>query len=125
MIVVAIIGILAAIAIPQYQDYTIKSQAMSALSELSSVKIAYDAEVADGVSPSLVVTDVGYIGLNTNASTYCNIALVASNGGVECVLKSGNAIKFNGNDMKLLRTAEGVWSCTSNLDTKYKPKGCS
>ncbi len=38
MIVVAIIGILAAIAIPAYQDYTIRSQVTEGLSLASSVK---------------------------------------------------------------------------------------
>lgn len=125
MIVVAIIGILAAIAIPQYQDYTIKSQATGALSELSSVKIEYEALLAEGTSPSLTLADVGYVGLNTNASTYCVMALTASNGGVECTFKNGNATKFNGNNLKLARTNDGIWSCTSNLEAKYKPKDCS
>ena len=40
MIVVAIIGILAAVAIPQYKDYTSKSKAASALTSLNSVKTA-------------------------------------------------------------------------------------
>lgn len=38
MIVVAIIGILAAIALPAYQDYTIKSQINGGLSEVSALK---------------------------------------------------------------------------------------
>ena len=40
MIVVAIIGILAAVAIPQYKDYTAKSKAASALASLNSIKTA-------------------------------------------------------------------------------------
>jgi len=40
MIVVAIIGILAAVAIPQYRDYTSKSKSASALSSLDSLKKA-------------------------------------------------------------------------------------
>src|SRR3546814_2328385 len=41
MIVVAIIGILAAIALPAYQDYVIRSQAASALAEITQIGRAH------------------------------------------------------------------------------------
>lgn len=51
MIVVAIIGILAAVAIPQYQDYTVKAKVGNALSAMASVKtaVALCAQEAGGV----------------------------------------------------------------------------
>jgi prepilin-type N-terminal cleavage/methylation domain-containing protein len=47
MIVVAIIGILAAIAIPQYSDYTSRTRAAAAVTELSSIKKAISICVND------------------------------------------------------------------------------
>ncbi|MEL6869364.1 MAG: pilin [Pseudomonadota bacterium] len=52
MIVVAIIGILAAIAIPAYQDYTIRSQASEGLSLASAAKAAVaETFLNDGLAP--------------------------------------------------------------------------
>lgn len=51
MIVVAIIGILAAVALPQYQDYTIKAKVGNALTSIDSIKtaVAVCAQEAGGV----------------------------------------------------------------------------
>lgn len=125
MIVVAIIGILAAIALPAYQDYTVKSQAGSAYSEASSVKSQFEVVMNQGKTPSLSATDPGYIGQTAGGGTYCTLALTAGDAGVECTAKGGNAGKFNGKKITLVRNADGVWSCTSDLDAKFKPGNCS
>lgn len=51
MIVIAIIGILAAIALPAYQDYTIKSMAGNAVASLAGQKL----KVADGFNENAVM----------------------------------------------------------------------
>ncbi len=50
MIVVAIIGILAAIALPAYQNYTIRSANNACLSEAKAYMSAYVADVANGAA---------------------------------------------------------------------------
>ncbi|MFT6132651.1 MAG: type IV pilus assembly protein PilA [Shewanella psychromarinicola] len=128
MIVVAIIGILAAIALPAYQDYTVKSQAGSALSEVSGLKTAFETAINTGKTPSLVATEAGYIGQTAGDSTYCALALVTDAGAsrtITCTLKGGNADKFNTKTLTLTRTIEGVWSCSTTLDAKFKPGNCT
>ena len=128
MIVVAIIGILAAVAIPQYQDYVVRSNAAAALAEISPGKIGFEQAMNEGKTPSktpsLTATDAGFIGI-TSSTSFCTVSLVAANGGIECEAKGGNAAKFNGKKITLARSADGVWTCSSNLDSKYKPGKCS
>ncbi|MEL0632205.1 pilin [Pseudoalteromonas carrageenovora] len=126
MIVVAIIGILAAIALPQYQDYTAKSQAGSAFAEVSALKTQFEVAVNEGKTPSLTNTDAGFIGQTENGGTYCTIALTASTA-IQCTMKNSNAAKINGKTLTLNRSADGVWSCAadSGLEAKFKPGNCS
>lgn len=68
MIVVAIIGILAAIAIPAYQDYTIRSQVTEGLNLASSIKTAVAETYANnGVWPATLV-EAGVVNA-TNVAT--------------------------------------------------------
>ena len=127
MIVVAIIGILAAIAIPQYQDYTIKSQVTGALNEIASTKTAFETAVSEGITPQATnATAAGFIGMTTAMSTYCTLTTTGSTA-VSCTFKGGNVSKFNGKTLTLNRAADGTWTCATGggLDPKYKPKSCT
>lgn len=126
MIVVAIIGILAAIALPQYQDYTAKSQAGSAFAEVSALKTQFEVAVNEGKTPSLVNTEAGFIGQTANGGTYCTIDLTGTTA-IECTMKNGNAAKINNKTLTLNRSANGVWSCATGggLEAKFKPGNCS
>ena len=124
MIVVAIIGILAAVAIPAYQDYTIRGQAAAALAEVTPGKVGFELAVGNGNTPSLTSGDAGFIGI-VASTTYCGNALTGTTV-IECTTKAGNAANFNGKKITWTRDATaGTWTCTTDLAAKYKPKNCT
>jgi type IV pilus assembly protein PilA len=128
MIVVAIIGILAAIAIPQYQDYVVKTQAATAVQELSAAKIGFELAVNSGKLPTTTTIDPGFIGIAASTA-YCTMTVTQTpatgEGEITCTTKGGNSSKFNGRIIKYRRTTDGEWLCETNgLDAKYKPLSC-
>ncbi|KYC29360.1 Fimbrial protein [Sterolibacterium denitrificans] len=122
MIVVAIIGILAAVALPAYQDYTIKSNAAAALAEITPGKVGFEQAVADGQTPSTTTTAQGYIGIRATSS-YCS-AIAVDADGITCTTTGGNVANFNGRAIAWERDADGEWTCTTTLDAKYRPGKC-
>ena len=127
MIVVAIIGILAAVAIPQYQDYTIKSQVAGAYAEMASQKTAIETAMSEGVTPQNTnATAAGFSGMTTAMSTYCTLGAISAAGTSTCTFKGGNAAEFNGKSLTLTRAADGTWTCSTagGLKAKYIPKDC-
>ena len=118
MIVVAIIGILAAVAIPNYQNYTAKSKFSAALAEVSAGKVGFDAKMNDGDSIA-AVTDAG---LASGKTANCTFGLVASNGGLTCTIEAGPST-VAGKKITLTRTAEGAWSCGANVKPDLIGKG--
>lgn len=135
MIVVAIIGILAAVALPAYQDYVAKSQVAGGLAEIAGGKIG----VEDKVSAGTAITGPADIGLSANATKRCTItttgfaATDAGAGTIVCAL-IGNG-QVTGKKVTLTRTADtatasatvtpGGWACTTDVATKIKPKECT
>lgn len=127
MIVIAIIGVLAAVAIPAYQDYIAKSRASVALHEISAGKSSYELYVNHQYSTILTPTDIN---LSSNTAT-CTISVTnPDNTGValqaiRCHLK--NTVGFSANaEIYISRSANGVYGCgTTGFPEKYKPNGCS
>lgn len=123
MIVVAIIGILAAIATVAFQPYIIRTQLTAALADISPGKMLVETVVYENRSASLVTPE--FIGGAQNA--HCsNVEAELSDSGVghiSCTLKGHSAL--DGKDLILRRSADGIWSCDgSAFETRYRPTGC-
>jgi len=58
MIVVAIIGILAAVAIPAYQNYTLRAQASALLAGLDSAKLGVAENFSNGLATTALCTNM-------------------------------------------------------------------
>jgi len=129
MIVVAIIGILAAVAIPAYQDYTIRSQTTAALAEITPLRTQFEVAVNQGDTPSTTATDAGYVG--SSGTSYCTLSVTApdpaagTEGSIECTL-TGVSATILGETITLNRNDDGEWRCTvpAAIDAKYRPGEC-
>ena len=132
MIVVAIIGILAAIALPAYQDYTIKSQATSALAEISPARVLFEIAINDGNTPQITnAASVGFIGVTAGSGQYCNFTigpnpLTVATATLTCDLTNTNPIISTAN-LTLSRVATtGIWTCITDIAApKYYPGACA
>ncbi|GAB2670164.1 pilin [Arenimonas aestuarii] len=124
MIVVAIIAILAAIALPLYQDYIARSQATAGLADIRGGVTAYEEFVQRGSVTVITAPDV--IGLSASTPRCSTIAVTASTSGtIICTLR-GNPI-VNTKTITLKRvSATGQWNCTSTIAlSKHKPGNCA
>ncbi|MCX2523732.1 pilin [Larsenimonas rhizosphaerae] len=122
MIVVAIIGVLAAIAVPRYQDYVARSEAASGLATIKGVQTAYEERVLTGNTPSLTSTDAGYIGTPEDASNLGKVSLLDDKGGLQFLYSGGNLDKKK---IQLQRDGNGAWTCKTDIDAGNRPNGCS
>jgi len=116
MIVVAIIGILASIAIPAYQDYITKANASKGIASLSGQKL----KVAEAYTMGVGNAAPGTLGCSTSNSVAIpncggsGVLTSAVNGGITAVLTPNSSVA-------------GVitWECVVSGSNAVAPKGCS
>jgi type IV pilus assembly protein PilA len=127
MIVVAIIGILAAVAIPAYQDYTAKAQASEAVTLLGGLKTPTVEAMAQSLTCSVgtgaissgrYVASISATNGGTTAAPTCTLVATFATVGVNTKL-SGQTVTW------LYDVVSGGWTCTTTLPTELKPKGCA
>ena len=143
MIVVAIIGILAAVAIPQYQTYVAKSQVSRVMGEVGALRTAVEACLLEGKTKPLA------LGSTPSAADECDVGATESNllGASETIYTglvvdigedaesdstlvatfgSSAAVTLKSKTLTWTRKGDtGTWTCGTTVDAKYKPAGCA
>ena len=135
MIVVAIIGILAAVAIPSYQDYTARAQVSEAMSLTSGLKTAMSEFFADRgrfpTGPNSISNTLS--GKYVSTITFSNAAGGTVN--IDATMRQSVAAAIRGKVFSVATTVGGIrWTCgevagsqaaaSTDLDSKYLPGAC-
>jgi type IV pilus assembly protein PilA len=130
MIVVAIIGILAAIALPQYQNFMARSQASESVVLLDGARTTIEDEA---VSKGLFVTTGALLSsaganLTGKYGTITGVVATPTDSAGVVVYKfaaAGINEKLKNKSVWYSRTNTGTWSCDTDLTTEFAPKGCT
>lgn len=135
MIVVAIIGILAAVALPAYQDYTAKAQISEGVTLTSGVKKEIELAFPQDNTCPVNTSAVGNIGKNTDingkyvaqvdsagtasATGGCTVTATFKTSGVNSKL-SGKKLQYT----LVYGSNSSKWTCGSDVDASILPKTC-
>lgn len=142
MIVISIIGILATIALPQYQTYVARSQVSRVISEAGALRSIIEICVNNGILEVGKASERKCDPQATGSSiligpTQGDIVLLGQTGVPQVTLENtgigkieaifGNKAmpKLIGKKIIWLRNADGSWKCKSEVDPKYTPQTCS
>ena len=142
MIVIAIIGILAAIALPMYQNYIARSQVTRAMGEAGNLKTAVETCILNG--QTALGTAAGQCQIGATGSSILNgakqdgTAAVSAGTGVPIVsslstmpvtikaeFANSAATTLSGKIVTWERDADGAWRCYTNVDAKFRNASCS
>ena len=126
MIVVAIIGILAAVALPAYQDYTVRARVSEVMLAASSARTA----ISEAAQVGTALPDASFE-IETQSSRYVrDISWDGTNITVEVQALGGDAADGDTIALRATRGTNGqvTWQCGGGarnpLDAKYRPASC-
>lgn len=129
MIVVAVIGVLSSIAIPQYQNYIKKSQLGAAMATVAALKINVEDYIATkGEFPTLSSSQTSS-DLGASASSLGDIETKAATNDPlsgQLILTMSDNTQFNKKKIALNRDNAGSWTCITDVaEALVIPKQCT
>ncbi|MBB6187255.1 pilin [Rhodanobacter sp. MP7CTX1] len=130
MIVVAIIAILTAIALPAYQDYTIRSKTTETMVQMDAAKLAVTETAASlGGLTKVTATNAGYSFPATGTTYVATVAITNGTGVVTGTSRNTGAAAANQillNPTQASPSAPIVWACHPGATglPKYLPASC-
>lgn len=122
MIVVAIIGILAAIALPAYSNYQARAKLAAGLSEISAAKT--QAEIMLNAGDAVADAAALKLGTSTNCTYTASIATTGI-GTIACKVINAPT-QVNAATITWSRAADGTWACVTAkaASADLAPKSC-
>jgi type IV pilus assembly protein PilA len=130
MIVVAIIAILAAIALPMYQDYVAKSQVTAGLAEITPGKVQAESRNAEGGDTTTLPADLGLAASSKRCSSI-SVSFTTGTGATTLTCNLTGNGQVTGKKIEWTRSADdastgvaGVWSCSTDVADKLQPATC-
>jgi type IV pilus assembly protein PilA len=128
MIVVAIIGILASIALPAYQDYIARAQATEGITLMTGLKPTITEVYADqGSFENIESGAFGIAAAEDIAGKYVANVAVSKSAITATFKETGVSTELKGKTITLTPTdSNGVltWTCTTNAPKKLVPASC-
>ena len=118
MIVVAIIGILAAIAIPAYQNYTIRAMVTEGLNLAGGAKATVSENIANGAAD--LCAGISGLGVAKGKTT---LTCTAASGALQASVATGTSAGAVALTLTPDATGE-VWTCASAANDEYVPSSC-
>lgn len=134
MIVIAIIGILMAIAVPAYQDYTVRARVSEGLQVASVAKLAVsETRLSENYWPSSNEQAGAY---RTVSTTYVASVIIGDQGAVTVTFSTSPTLSEAAGSTFIftptVKPGSVVWSCNGNagyggtgsIPSKYLPANC-